>query len=145
MGMRGLADETKRGEQRSHPSAQGVMDSSSTAMLGEWPRRRSRSPFPSADHWWAWLEEHHAEVPAGVWLTLAKGGAREPTSLTYDGGAPGGARLRLDRRGQARRRDESSCYCQRWTPRRARSIWSKRNVGYAERLDRGGPDASPRG
>ena len=38
---------------------------------------------PDADHRWAWLEEHHGEVAAGVWLTLAKGGAQEPTSLTH--------------------------------------------------------------
>jgi uncharacterized protein YdeI (YjbR/CyaY-like superfamily) len=35
--------------------------------------------------------------------------------------------------GQVRRRDEGS-YTQRFTPRRPRSAWSKRNVGLAERL-----------
>ena len=87
---------------------------------------------PDADHWWAWLEEHHAQVPAGVWLTLAKGGAREPTSLTYVDALKAALSFGwID--GQTRRRDDT-CYRQRWTPRRPRSIWSKRNVGYAERL-----------
>jgi uncharacterized protein YdeI (YjbR/CyaY-like superfamily) len=87
---------------------------------------------PDADRWWAWLGEHHGEAPAGVWLTLAKGGAREPTSLTYAEALEAALAFGwID--GQTRRCDEA-CYCQRWTPRRARSIWSKRNVGYAERL-----------
>jgi uncharacterized protein YdeI (YjbR/CyaY-like superfamily) len=37
--------------------------------------------------------------------------------------------------GQVRRRDEGT-FRQRFTPRRARSAWSKRNVGIAERLAR---------
>jgi hypothetical protein len=35
--------------------------------------------------------------------------------------------------GHLRRRDEYT-YQQRFTPRRARSVWSRRNVGIAERL-----------
>jgi len=86
----------------------------------------------TADDWWAWLEEHHGDVPAGVWLTLAKGGAREPTSLTYAEALQAALAFGwID--GQTRRRDDAS-YSQRWTPRRARSIWSKRNVGLAEQL-----------
>jgi uncharacterized protein YdeI (YjbR/CyaY-like superfamily) len=81
--------------------------------------------------WRAWLEEHHEASP-GVWLCLAKKGATAPTNLTYDEA--------LDEAlchgwidGQVRRLDEQS-YRQRFTPRRARSAWSKRNVGIAERL-----------
>jgi hypothetical protein len=32
--------------------------------------------------WRAWLHEHYGND--GVWLTLAKNGAADPTSLTYD-------------------------------------------------------------
>jgi uncharacterized protein YdeI (YjbR/CyaY-like superfamily) len=81
--------------------------------------------------WRAWLGEHHDARP-GVWLVLAKKGTTEPTSLSYDEA--------LDEAlchgwidGQVRRRDERT-FRQRFTPRRARSAWSKRNVGIVERL-----------
>jgi uncharacterized protein YdeI (YjbR/CyaY-like superfamily) len=81
--------------------------------------------------WREWLHEHHAE-PRGVWLTLAKKGTTRPTSLTYA--------QALDEAlcygwidGQVRRGDEHT-YSQRFTPRRARSPWSARNVGHIARL-----------
>ena len=81
--------------------------------------------------WREWLANHHAD-PTGVWLVLAKKGTEKPTSLTYD--------QALDEAlchgwidGQAGRRDEAT-YRQRFTPRRRRSAWSKRNTGIAERL-----------
>lgn len=81
--------------------------------------------------WRTWLGEHHRD-PVGVWLTLAKKGTTQPTSLTYD--------QALDESlcygwidGQVRRLDEY-VYQERFTPRRARSNWSKRNVGIVERL-----------
>ena len=81
--------------------------------------------------WREWLGEHH-ETPSGVWLVIAKKGTLEPTSLTRD--------QALDEAlcygwidGQARRRDEAT-YLQRFTPRRARSPWSQRNVGIVTRL-----------
>jgi uncharacterized protein YdeI (YjbR/CyaY-like superfamily) len=81
--------------------------------------------------WRAWLRKHHAE-PDGVWLVLAKKGTREPTSLTYDEALEEAlCHGWID--GQVRRRDDDT-YRQRFTPRRARSPWSKRNVGIAERL-----------
>jgi len=85
----------------------------------------------NAGAWRKWLAKHHADVD-GVWLVLAKKGTKTPTSLTYDEA--------LDEAlchgwidGQVRRRDETT-YKQRFTPRRKRSPWSKRNVGIAERL-----------
>lgn len=81
--------------------------------------------------WRAWLAEHHGETP-GVWLTLAKKGTTEPTSLTYD--------QALDEAlchgwidGQVMRADERT-YRQRFTPRRARSQWSQRNIALVELL-----------
>ncbi len=81
--------------------------------------------------WRAWLNAHHMESK-GLWLRLAKKGTTEPTSLTYA--------QALDEAlchgwidGQVRRLDKLT-YRQRFTPRRARSAWSKRNVGHIERL-----------
>jgi uncharacterized protein YdeI (YjbR/CyaY-like superfamily) len=83
--------------------------------------------------WRAWLEEHDEQSP-GVWLRLAKKGTTEPTSLTYDEALEEAlCHGWID--GQVRRLDESS-YRQRFTPRRARSSWSQRNVSLVERLTR---------
>jgi uncharacterized protein YdeI (YjbR/CyaY-like superfamily) len=86
---------------------------------------------PDAQAWRAWLGEHHEQSP-GVWLGLAKKGTSEPTTLTYE--------QALDEAlchgwidGQVRRLDER-IYRQRFTPRRPRSSWSKRNVAHVERL-----------
>ena len=74
-------------------------------------------------------------------LVLAKKDTTSPTSLTY------GQALEeaicfgwID--GQVRRRDERT-YFQRFTPRRARSRWSKRNTSHAERLIREGRMQAP--
>jgi uncharacterized protein YdeI (YjbR/CyaY-like superfamily) len=81
--------------------------------------------------WRGWLDEHHAD-PAGVWLVLAKKGTTDPTSLTYA--------LALDEAlchgwidGQTGTRNETT-FRRRFTPRQARSPWSKRNVAIIERL-----------
>ena len=81
--------------------------------------------------WCAWLEAQH-EQSDGVWLRLAKKGTTDPTSLSYE--------QALDEAlchgwidGQVRRLDEST-FRQRFTPRRPRSPWSKRNVAHIERL-----------
>ena len=81
--------------------------------------------------WRRWLGEHHAQ-PHGVWLVLAKKGTTKPTSLTYDQALEEALCYGwID--GQAGRRDEAT-YRQRFTPRRQRSPWSKRNTERAERL-----------
>ncbi len=85
----------------------------------------------NAAAWRAWLAEHHAQAD-GVWLILAKKGIVEPTSLTYDQALEEAiCHGWID--GQIRRLDERT-YRQRFTPRRARSSWSARNVGIVERL-----------
>lgn len=81
--------------------------------------------------WRAWLAKHHKQSKE-VWLCLAKKGTIEPTSLTYDEALKEAlCHGWID--GQLRRLDEQT-YRQRFTPRRARSAWSKRNVGIVERL-----------
>jgi uncharacterized protein YdeI (YjbR/CyaY-like superfamily) len=65
-------------------------------------------------------------------LVLAKKGIAEPTSLTYDQALEEALCFGwID--GQVRRRDEAT-YLQRFTRRRPRSSWSKRNVGIVDRL-----------
>jgi uncharacterized protein YdeI (YjbR/CyaY-like superfamily) len=83
------------------------------------------------DAWRAWLAANHATA-SGVRLVLAKKGVTEPTRLTYDAALPEALCYGwID--GQLTRRDDAT-YCIRFTPRRARSVWSKRNVQMVERL-----------
>jgi uncharacterized protein YdeI (YjbR/CyaY-like superfamily) len=86
--------------------------------------------FRSAAEWEAWLAAHHAS-PDGVWLRIAKKGARRATIDNADAldvalcyGWINGQRKPLD--------DEH--YLQRYTPRRRRSTWSKINVAKVEQL-----------
>jgi uncharacterized protein YdeI (YjbR/CyaY-like superfamily) len=85
-----------------------------------------------AGQWRGWLADHHADE-TGVWLLLAKKGTTEPTSLTYAQAVDEALCFGwID--GQARRRDETT-FRQRFTPRRARSPWSARNVANIARLE----------
>jgi uncharacterized protein YdeI (YjbR/CyaY-like superfamily) len=86
---------------------------------------------PDAAAWHGWLAENHTD-PAGVWLVLARKGTTEPTSLTYDQ-ALNEALCHGWIDGQVRRRDTAT-FRQRFTPRRARSPWSQRNVEIIARL-----------
>jgi len=87
-----------------------------------------------ATAWRLWLSEHWDA--AGVWLVLAKKGTTTPTRLTYDQALEEAlCHGWID--GQAQRRDETT-HLQRFTPRRPRSPWSRRNVGHAEQLIRDG-------
>ncbi|RKH11866.1 hypothetical protein D7V97_09990 [Corallococcus sp. CA053C] len=87
-------------------------------------------PFASEKAWEKWLEKHHADSP-GVWMKLAKRESGIP-SVTY-----------------AQALDVALCYgwidgqkdaldaeywLQRFTPRGARSRWSKINCGKVEAL-----------
>ena len=86
---------------------------------------------PDAAAWRAWLGAH-ADDERGVWLVLAKKGTVSPTSLTYDQALEEAlCHGWID--GQVRKLDAAT-YQQRFTPRRARSLWSRRNVGIVERL-----------
>jgi uncharacterized protein YdeI (YjbR/CyaY-like superfamily) len=87
-------------------------------------------PFATAAEWDAWLREHHETVP-GVWIRFAKKGSGLPT-VTYLEALHAALRYGwID--GQARSLDDTH-YLQRFTPRRARSIWSKRNRDFATAL-----------
>lgn len=91
--------------------------------------------MPDVDAWRTWLAEHVHEQ-AGVWLLLAKKGTTTPTSLTY-AQALQEALCQGWIDGQTRSVDAAT-YRQRFTPRRARSLWSRRNVGYVAALTEAG-------
>jgi uncharacterized protein YdeI (YjbR/CyaY-like superfamily) len=85
--------------------------------------------------WRAWLGEHH-QASDGIWLVLAKKNVTTPTSLTYDQALEEAlCHGWID--GQRRSRDEQT-FIQRYTPRRSRSMWSKRNVELVARMEREG-------
>jgi uncharacterized protein YdeI (YjbR/CyaY-like superfamily) len=83
------------------------------------------------DAWRSWLDEHE-DTSDGVWLVLAKKGTQSPTTLTYaealDEALCSGW---ID--GQARAADDVTSL-RRFTPRRARSVWSVRNRDHVARL-----------
>jgi uncharacterized protein YdeI (YjbR/CyaY-like superfamily) len=84
-----------------------------------------------AGEWRRWLSAHHADSQ-GVWLVLAKKGTLDPTSVSYDEALDEAICFGwID--GQLGSRDATT-FRRRFTPRRARSPWSKRNVAIAERL-----------
>jgi uncharacterized protein YdeI (YjbR/CyaY-like superfamily) len=103
----------------------------SCGTLRAMPAARSATPadasptlFKSAQAFEAWLKKHHASSD-GLWLKIAKRGAHE-TSVTY----AEAVEIALcwgwiD--GQKKGLDDQH-FLQRFTPRRARSIWSKINV-----------------
>src|SRR5947209_5873051 len=90
--------------------------------MDEWKSLPVRA-FASADDWTAWLEENHA-TSQGVWVKIAKK-ASGIASVTYPDvldmalcyGWIDGQRDALD----------ADYFLQKFTPRRARSRWSKVN------------------
>jgi uncharacterized protein YdeI (YjbR/CyaY-like superfamily) len=86
----------------------------------------------SAKEWAAWLAKHHARSD-GVWLTFQRDAAKQK-ALTYAQAVEAALCYGwID--GQSQRIDEKS-WKQRYTPRRARSKWSKINRDKAEALIR---------
>ena len=80
--------------------------------------------FPTAESFDQWLEANHARTE-GIWLKFAKK-ASGVRSVTYPE-AVGVALCHGWIDGQLKPLDERF-YLQRFSPRRAKSIWSKRNV-----------------
>lgn len=100
-----------------------------------WPERVAEQLpeliVADAAAWHRWLRTNHAN-PKGVWLVLAKKGVFEPTSLTYDEALDEAlSHGWID--GQTGRRDDTT-FRRMFTPRRARSGWSARNVAIIDRL-----------
>jgi uncharacterized protein YdeI (YjbR/CyaY-like superfamily) len=87
-------------------------------------------PFESQAQWTDWLAQHH-DQSAGVWLKLAKKGTGIP-SVKYDEALEGALCYGwID--GQKQGFDDSF-WLQKFTPRGAKSIWSKINTEKAEKL-----------
>jgi uncharacterized protein YdeI (YjbR/CyaY-like superfamily) len=85
--------------------------------------------------WRTWLDGNHA-ASSGVRLVLAKKGATDPTTLSYDEALDEAICFGwID--GQVGRRDGTT-FLRRFTPRAAKSRWSQRNVAIAERLSAAG-------
>ena len=92
---------------------------------------QERLLLPDASAWRFWLDANES-TSDGVWLVLAKKGVTEPTSLNRA--------LALDEAlcsgwidSQGKSLDEHTSI-QRYTPRRAKSLWSAINVGHVARL-----------
>lgn len=85
----------------------------------------------SASEWEQWLEDNHESVPQGVWLRLFRKGASEATLEYSDAVDVALCFGWID--GQGKKHDDVS-RVQRFTPRRARSVWSKINTERAGRL-----------
>jgi uncharacterized protein YdeI (YjbR/CyaY-like superfamily) len=88
-----------------------------------------------AAEWRTWLRGNHS-TSHGVWLVLAKKGMAHPTTLSYDHALDEAICFGwID--GQIGRRDDAT-FRRRFTPRKARSPWSQRNVAIAESLSAAG-------
>lgn len=87
--------------------------------------------LPDAPAWRAWLDVNES-TSSGVWLVLAKKGTTEPTSLNrnqaLDEALCSGW---IDSQGRSLNQATS---LQRYTPRRAKSLWSAINVQKVARL-----------
>ena len=87
-------------------------------------------PFAKREDWAAWLEANHASQD-GVWVKFAKKASGIPT-ITYEEGRDVALCYGwID--GLSKSLDETY-YLQRFTPRRAKSVWSKINVARATEL-----------
>jgi uncharacterized protein YdeI (YjbR/CyaY-like superfamily) len=91
-------------------------------------------PFASQSEWEDWLATNHA-TSEGVWIKFAKKGS-EIESVDHAQALESALCYGwID--GQARAVDDRF-FLQRFTPRRARSTWSRVNTEKAEGLERGG-------
>ncbi|HSL31903.1 MAG TPA: YdeI/OmpD-associated family protein [Anaerolineales bacterium] len=87
-------------------------------------------PFTDKQAWAKWLDEEHDRA-AGIWLKFAKKNSGIP-SLTYEDAVEVALCYGwID--GQMKGFD-AKYWLQKFTPRRAKSIWSKINTERAERL-----------
>jgi uncharacterized protein YdeI (YjbR/CyaY-like superfamily) len=96
--------------------------------------RRAPAPTPlafaSAEAFEAWLAEHHA-TSDGLWIKFAKKASGIATVVYAEAVEASLRHGWID--GQVKRVDDDY-YVQRFTPRRARSRWSKINCAKAEAL-----------
>jgi uncharacterized protein YdeI (YjbR/CyaY-like superfamily) len=98
------------------------------------PKPMVKRLFKNQAAWRAWLEKNHGD-PEGVWLHIAKKNSGAVT-VSYDEALETALCFGwID--GQLRTHDDKT-FVRKFTPRRARSIWSKVNRAKAERLIKSG-------
>jgi uncharacterized protein YdeI (YjbR/CyaY-like superfamily) len=90
--------------------------------------------FNGSIAWRDWLDENHAKTN-GVWLRLYKKASGIPTVSYAEALDEALCYGWID--GQKKSYDEVS-FLQKFTPRRANSMWSKRNVEHIQRLSKQG-------
>lgn len=101
---------------------------------GRWPRGDALTFFATPAALRAWLVEHHSDT-SELWIGFYKKGAAR-VAMTYPEAVDEALCFGwID--GQKKAHDTVS-YKLRFTPRKANSVWSKVNVGHAERLVREG-------
>jgi uncharacterized protein YdeI (YjbR/CyaY-like superfamily) len=90
--------------------------------------------FTSLNEWESWLEQNHA-TSSGIWLRIYKKDS-DIKAISYAQALDGALCYGwID--GQKRPFDAES-WIQRFCPRRSKGLWSKLNVGHAERLIKSG-------
>ena len=82
------------------------------------------TPFASAAAWEAWLSAHHAQAE-GVWIQIARK-ASGIASVTHEEALD--AALCYGWIDGQRKPQDDRYFLQKFTPRRPRSLWSKRNI-----------------
>lgn len=90
--------------------------------------------FETAQHWREWLDANHASTQ-GVWLKIYKKASDKPT-VTYAEALD--VALCYGWIDGMRRSNDAESFLQKFTPRRPKSIWSKRNLEYIARLTEAG-------
>jgi uncharacterized protein YdeI (YjbR/CyaY-like superfamily) len=86
--------------------------------------------FKNSTIWRRWLHDNHDKVD-GVWLRLYKKASAIPTVSYAEALDEALCYGWID--GQKKSYDEDS-FLQKFTPRRAKSMWSKRNIEHIQRL-----------
>ncbi len=90
--------------------------------------------FKDAPEWRRWLDDNHSSVD-GVWIMIYKKATKIATVTHADALDEALCYGWID--GQRKGYDEAS-FLQKFTPRRAKSLWSKRNIEYIDRLTKAG-------
>jgi uncharacterized protein YdeI (YjbR/CyaY-like superfamily) len=98
------------------------------------PHAGNSRPFASPRAWASWLRRNHT-VSTGLWVRFFKQHSGTPSITRAQALDEALCWGWID--GQARPFDEAS-WLQRYSPRRARSAWSKRNCEHIARLEREG-------
>jgi uncharacterized protein YdeI (YjbR/CyaY-like superfamily) len=94
------------------------------------PSRAPEKTFETAEEWRGWLTKHHASS-SGVWIRIFKSGSGVKTVSYAEALDEALCFGWID--GQKNAYDAKS-WLQKFTPRRSKSVWSKRNREHVSRL-----------